>query len=274
MIFAVMAALLVTMVLALVRAFLGPGRYNRILAINMFGTKTVLFVAVAGFFFGRPEFLDIGILYALVNFVATVAVLRLTHYQRTGRRLGRRRARMIVLDVLSGVLLGAGAFFVLSGGVGLLRFPDFYTRIHAAGITDSAGAGLILLGLLLQRARLGGGGPSADHPGVPGADQPDRDAHPRARRPPGRRAHLAGRRPAPLMTRFRPDQRRAARDPDGDGAWPSPGCARSTTPRCWPRCSAWSSRACSCCSTPWTWRSPRRRSGSASARCCCSACSR
>jgi multicomponent Na+:H+ antiporter subunit F len=80
MMFAVMAALLVTMLLALVRAFVGPGRYNRILAINMFGTKTVLFVAVAGFLFGRPEFLDIGILYALVNFVAVVAVLRLTHH--------------------------------------------------------------------------------------------------------------------------------------------------------------------------------------------------
>ncbi|MFE9649145.1 monovalent cation/H+ antiporter complex subunit F [Streptomyces sp. NPDC006365] len=81
MIFAVMVALLVTMVLALLRAFLGPGLYNRILAINNFGTKTVLFIAVAGFLFGRPEFLDIGILYALVNFVATVAVLRLTHYK-------------------------------------------------------------------------------------------------------------------------------------------------------------------------------------------------
>jgi multicomponent Na+:H+ antiporter subunit F len=80
MIATVMAALLVTMVLALLRAFLGPGRYNRILAVNMFGTKTVLFVAVAGFLFGRPEFLDIGILYALVNFVATIAVLRLTHF--------------------------------------------------------------------------------------------------------------------------------------------------------------------------------------------------
>lgn len=80
MIFAVMAALLVTMVLALVRAFLGPGLYNRVLAINMFGTKTVLFVAIAGFLFGRPDFLDIGILYALVNFVAVVTVLRLTHH--------------------------------------------------------------------------------------------------------------------------------------------------------------------------------------------------
>jgi multicomponent Na+:H+ antiporter subunit F len=87
MILAVMAALLVTMVLALVRAFVGPGLYNRILAINSFGTKTVLFVAVAGFLFGRPDFLDIGILYALVNFVAVVAVLRLTHHDEpaTGR---------------------------------------------------------------------------------------------------------------------------------------------------------------------------------------------
>lgn len=80
MMLAVVVVLMATMVLALLRAFLGPGRYNRILAINMFGTKTVLFVAVVGFLFGRPEFLDIGILYALVNFLVTVAVLRLTHY--------------------------------------------------------------------------------------------------------------------------------------------------------------------------------------------------
>lgn len=82
---AVMAALLITMVMTLIRAFAGPVLYNRILAINMFGTKTVLFVAVSGFLFGRPEFLDIGILYALVNFVATIAVLRLTHYQELVR---------------------------------------------------------------------------------------------------------------------------------------------------------------------------------------------
>lgn len=79
MIFALMAALLVTMVIALIRAFLGPELYNRILAINNFGTKTILFVAVAGFLFDAPEALDIGILYALVNFVAMIAVLRLTH---------------------------------------------------------------------------------------------------------------------------------------------------------------------------------------------------
>ncbi|MFI2430710.1 monovalent cation/H(+) antiporter subunit G [Streptomyces sp. NPDC018693] len=57
---------------------------------------------------------------------------------------------MSVLDVLSGVSLIVGALAVLTGAVGMLRFPDFYTRIHAAGVTDSAGAGLILLGLLLR----------------------------------------------------------------------------------------------------------------------------
>lgn len=80
MLLASMLAVLVTMGLTLARAFLGPSLYNRILAINMFGTKTVLFIAVVGFLSGRPEFLDIALFYALVNFVSTVAVLRLTHY--------------------------------------------------------------------------------------------------------------------------------------------------------------------------------------------------
>ncbi|MQA97444.1 MAG: sodium:proton antiporter [Streptosporangiales bacterium] len=57
---------------------------------------------------------------------------------------------MSVIEVLSGVLLAAGALALVSGGVGLLRFPDFYTRTHAASVTDPAGAGLILIGLLLR----------------------------------------------------------------------------------------------------------------------------
>lgn len=55
-----------------------------------------------------------------------------------------------VLDAVSGVLVVLGALTVLSGGVGILRLPDFYTRVHAAGLTDTAGAGLIILGLLLR----------------------------------------------------------------------------------------------------------------------------
>ena len=69
-------ALLVTMVLTLVRALLGPTLFDRLLAVNSFGTKTVLLIAVYGFLTGRPDFLDIALVYALINFVGTVAVLK------------------------------------------------------------------------------------------------------------------------------------------------------------------------------------------------------
>ncbi len=78
---AAIVGVLVTMVLALARSFLGPTLYDRILAINMFGTKTVIFVALIGFLVGRPQFLDIALFYALVNFVGTIAVLKLSHYR-------------------------------------------------------------------------------------------------------------------------------------------------------------------------------------------------
>lgn len=81
---AAMLAIAITMALALSRALLGPTVYDRILALNVFGTKTVLFIAVAGFLFGRPEFLDIALVYALINFIATVAVLKLMHYGELG----------------------------------------------------------------------------------------------------------------------------------------------------------------------------------------------
>ena len=78
---AAMIGILATMVLALARSFLGPTLYDRILAINMFGTKTVIFVALIGFLMGRPKFLDIALFYALVNFVGIIAVLKLSHYR-------------------------------------------------------------------------------------------------------------------------------------------------------------------------------------------------
>ena len=56
----------------------------------------------------------------------------------------------IALDILSWVLLLSGSAFALIGGVGILRFPDFYSRLHAGGITDTMGAGLILAGLMVQ----------------------------------------------------------------------------------------------------------------------------
>ena len=79
------AALLVTMALALIRAVKGPSIYDRILAVNMFGTKTVLIIAVLGFLAGRPEFTDIALVYALINFVGTIAVLKVFKYGDLGR---------------------------------------------------------------------------------------------------------------------------------------------------------------------------------------------
>ncbi len=75
---------LVVMALVLARALLGPTVYDRILALNTFGTMTVLLVAVLGFLTGRPDFLDISLLYALINFVGTIAVLKFFEYRDLG----------------------------------------------------------------------------------------------------------------------------------------------------------------------------------------------
>lgn len=56
----------------------------------------------------------------------------------------------IVLDIISWTFLLTGCFFCITGGVGLLRFPEFFSRIHAASLTDTLGAGLILVGLVFQ----------------------------------------------------------------------------------------------------------------------------
>lgn len=72
--------LLVVMAMALIRAFKGPTLYDRILAVNNFGTKTVLLLAIIDFIAGRPDFLDIAIVYALINFISIIGVLRFFEY--------------------------------------------------------------------------------------------------------------------------------------------------------------------------------------------------
>lgn len=81
-------ALLVAMVMALVRALMGPTVYDRILAVNAFGTKTLLMIAVIGFLTKRPEFLDIALVYALINFIGTVAVTKFVRYRSLGFPVG------------------------------------------------------------------------------------------------------------------------------------------------------------------------------------------
>ena len=76
MIIAATIAIFVAMLMAMSRAIMGPSLYDRILAVNMFGTKTVLLISLLGFVMGRPEFLDIAIVYALVNYISVIGVLR------------------------------------------------------------------------------------------------------------------------------------------------------------------------------------------------------
>ena len=77
--------ILVVMFILLLRGTLGPTVFDRILAINTFGTATVLLIALLGFISGRPDFLDIALLYVLINFIATVAVLKLFRFGSLGK---------------------------------------------------------------------------------------------------------------------------------------------------------------------------------------------
>ena len=76
--------LIISMILVLLRLYFGSTLYDRVLASNVFGTQTVLFIGVVGFLFGRPDFLDIALLYALINFVGTIAVLKFFRYRSIG----------------------------------------------------------------------------------------------------------------------------------------------------------------------------------------------
>ena len=74
----------VSMVLLLIRLFAGPTLYDRVLTLNIFGSCTVLLIGVLGFLNGRPDFLDIALLYALINFVGTIAILKFFRYRTLG----------------------------------------------------------------------------------------------------------------------------------------------------------------------------------------------
>jgi len=77
-------AIMIAMVLVLVRLYLGPSVYDRVLAVNSFGTHTVLLIGTMGFLNGRPDFLDIALLYALIHFVGTIAILKFFRYRKIG----------------------------------------------------------------------------------------------------------------------------------------------------------------------------------------------
>ena len=83
-------SILVVMFFLLLRATLGPTLFDRILAINTFGTTTVLLIALFGFLTNRPDFMDIALLYVLINFISTIAVLKLFRYGALGKAVGKQ----------------------------------------------------------------------------------------------------------------------------------------------------------------------------------------
>lgn len=80
-------AVFVAMILVLIRLFGGPTLYDRVLAVNSFGTHTVLLIGLIGFLTERPDFLDIALLYALINFVGTIAILKFFRYRAIGDKV-------------------------------------------------------------------------------------------------------------------------------------------------------------------------------------------
>ena len=80
-----MLGVLVTMLLALVAAVRGPTVFDRILAVNVFGSKALLLIAVLGFLTDRPEFMDIALVYALISFVATIALMKFFKFAHLGQ---------------------------------------------------------------------------------------------------------------------------------------------------------------------------------------------
>ncbi len=81
---AAVIALLVTVVLALARAIRGPTVFDRLLATNTAGTVAVLLLSTIGFLAGRPDFLDLAIVYGLLNVMGTIAVLKFFRYGSLG----------------------------------------------------------------------------------------------------------------------------------------------------------------------------------------------
>ena len=86
-------SIMISFILVLVRLFLGPTLYDRVLALNAFGTLAVLMISVVGFLFGRPDFLDIALLYALLNFISTIAILKFFRYKEIGDKKALRRKK-------------------------------------------------------------------------------------------------------------------------------------------------------------------------------------
>ena len=92
--------LLFSALIILGRVYLGPSLYDRVIAVNAFGTLAVLIIGVVGFLNKRPDFLDIALLYALINFIGTIAILKFFRYKMLDSQLTSKKKSDGVSDDL------------------------------------------------------------------------------------------------------------------------------------------------------------------------------
>ena len=142
------AAILVALALAITRAIKGPTVFDRVLAGNSVGTLAIMLLAVVGFLTGRPEFLDIGLTYGLLNLIGTLSVLKFFRHGDLAYDAEERADIMtLAVELASWALILLGSFFTVVGAFGLVRMPEVFTRMHAASVTDTLGVGFLILGM-------------------------------------------------------------------------------------------------------------------------------
>ena len=134
--------------LGLVRILRGPGDADRMMAAQLFGTGGIAALLLTGAATGQAARADVALTLALLATFASIAFVKKGTPRSVGRARDDGRRMSVALDILTIVAVSAGAFFFLAGTVGLLRFPDTLTRLHALTKADNLGLGLVVLGLL------------------------------------------------------------------------------------------------------------------------------
>ena len=154
---AALGVILAMLALGLVRILRGPGEADRMMAAQLIGTGGIAALLLLGAVTGVPAAVDVALTVALLATFASIAFVK-KGSAILGESLEPRGGRMsFALDIVTITAVSAGAFFFLAGTVGLLRFPDPLTRLHALTKADNLGLGLVVLGLLPQAGSLRGG---------------------------------------------------------------------------------------------------------------------
>ena len=154
---AALGVILAMLALGLVRILRGPGEADRMMAAQLIGTGGIAALLLLGAVTGVPAAVDVALTVALLATFASIAFVK-KGSAILGEEPRAEGGRMsFALDIVTITAVSAGAFFFLAGTVGLLRFPDPLTRLHALTKADNLGLGLVVLGLLPQAGSLRGG---------------------------------------------------------------------------------------------------------------------